>query len=111
MLLGAKAITFNGHPRMGTTVPCPQYMAPYIDHASTYTYLHHIPEYTEMVRRRLDEWCDSYSFQFSYTNDFNVNNDLIEKVSGTTGINTGADIFVVRILGVKYDRIIVYKYS
>jgi len=107
MLLGAKAITFNGHPRMGTTVPCPQYMAPYIDHASTYTYLHHIPEYTEMVRRRLDEWCDSYSFQFSYTNDFNVNNDLIEKVIAKMNIDkdTKKDLFSYHIDNTSYHSI------
>jgi hypothetical protein len=63
-------------------------MAPYIQPMNEYTFLPHLPSWRDLVKDRLNESIERYVFQFSYLDDYQINDELISRVLGKMNLSS-----------------------
>lgn len=73
---------------MNVVYEAPNSMAPYIAPFNKHIFLPHLHSWKDMVKERLNESVERYTFQFTYLDDFNVNDDLILRVLGKMNISS-----------------------
>jgi GTPase SAR1 family protein len=73
---------------MNVVYEAPSSMAPYIPPVSDHIFLPHFPSWQTLVKERLNESIDRYTFQFTYLEDFHINDELMSRVLGKMNLSS-----------------------
>jgi hypothetical protein len=73
---------------MNVVYEAPISMAPFVPPVNDHLFLPHMSSWRDLIKERLNESIERYVFQFSYLEDYQINDDLITRVLGKMNLSS-----------------------